>query len=200
MHPPLFMSGLGFFLNPFYTRKQTTRLCVHFISCLPISSTYPHSSANLNIKLSYFIVYVHLRMKLHSFIMFTTFMLKVHFPTTWGSLGCCLVISTFMLTPKMICDNIDSNKSWSIVAKACSNCEKSTMCQYLKWELNINPIMLREFEEMICKDFIGLGVETGASLWSYPLIFTSSICFAFSNILSQAFSSLTGHSCRRPAL
>ena len=31
------------------------------------------------------------------------------------------------------------------------------MCQYLEWELNIDPITLREFEEMIHKDFVSPG-------------------------------------------
>ena len=31
------------------------------------------------------------------------------------------------------------------------------MCQYLKWELNANLIMLREFEDMICKNFVSPG-------------------------------------------
>ena len=29
------------------------------------------------------------------------------------------------------------------------------MCQYLEWELNANPITLREFEDMIRKNFVG---------------------------------------------
>jgi hypothetical protein len=31
------------------------------------------------------------------------------------------------------------------------------MCQYLEWELNVDPVTLREFEDMICKDFVGPG-------------------------------------------
>ncbi|KAL4063653.1 hypothetical protein V8B97DRAFT_1990228 [Scleroderma yunnanense] len=29
------------------------------------------------------------------------------------------------------------------------------MCQNLEWELNVNPAMLNEFEEMVQKDFAG---------------------------------------------
>ena len=31
------------------------------------------------------------------------------------------------------------------------------MCQYFEWELNVDPITLREFEGMICKDFVDPG-------------------------------------------
>ncbi|KAF8422826.1 hypothetical protein L210DRAFT_837602, partial [Boletus edulis BED1] len=31
------------------------------------------------------------------------------------------------------------------------------MCQYLEWELNVDPVILWEFKEMIYKDFVGPG-------------------------------------------
>ena len=31
------------------------------------------------------------------------------------------------------------------------------MCQYLDWELNVEPLTLKEFKAMACKDFAGLG-------------------------------------------
>ncbi|KAG1843326.1 hypothetical protein F4604DRAFT_1530202, partial [Suillus subluteus] len=31
------------------------------------------------------------------------------------------------------------------------------MWQYLVWELNVDPVMLREFEDMVKKDFVGQG-------------------------------------------
>ncbi|KAG2747847.1 hypothetical protein P692DRAFT_20931833, partial [Suillus brevipes Sb2] len=31
------------------------------------------------------------------------------------------------------------------------------MCQYLEWELNVDPVTLREFEDMVKKDFVGQG-------------------------------------------
>ena len=31
------------------------------------------------------------------------------------------------------------------------------MCQYLEWEFNMDPVALKEFEEMVCKDFMGVG-------------------------------------------
>ena len=85
---------------------------------------------------------------------------KVCFPTARGSLGHCLFISTFMLVSKVICDDTYSNKSWSIVTQGIFqlrkiNQMKREICQYLKWELNVDPITLWEFE-VICKGFVGL--------------------------------------------
>ena len=31
------------------------------------------------------------------------------------------------------------------------------MCQYLEWEFNMDPATLKEFEEMVHKDFTGIG-------------------------------------------
>jgi hypothetical protein len=31
------------------------------------------------------------------------------------------------------------------------------MCQYLDWELNIELLTLKEFNDMVCKDFTGPG-------------------------------------------
>ncbi|KAG2738810.1 hypothetical protein P692DRAFT_20412836, partial [Suillus brevipes Sb2] len=31
------------------------------------------------------------------------------------------------------------------------------MRQYLEWELNVDPVTLREFEDMVKKDFVGQG-------------------------------------------
>jgi hypothetical protein len=67
-----------------------------------------------------------------------------------------------MLASKVICDDTYSNKSWSIVAQGMFqlreiNQMEREMCQYLEWELNVDPVTLREFEEMIRKDFVGPG-------------------------------------------
>ncbi|KAG0696433.1 hypothetical protein DFH29DRAFT_774308, partial [Suillus ampliporus] len=61
--------------------------------------------------------------------------------------------SAFMLASKVICDDTYSNKSWSIVIAQDifqlreTNQMEREMCQYLEWELNVNPVTLREFEE-----------------------------------------------------
>jgi hypothetical protein len=67
-----------------------------------------------------------------------------------------------MLASKVICDDTYSNKSWSIVAQGMFqlreiNQMEREMCQYLEWELNVDPVTLHEFEEMIRKDFVGPG-------------------------------------------
>ena len=105
------------------------------------------------VKLPYFIVYALHWTKLHPLVTFVALVLlqwlKARFPTTQGSLGHRLFVSAFMLASKVICDNTYSNKLWSIIAQG--------MCQYLEWELNIDLATLKEFEEMVCKDFAGPG-------------------------------------------
>lgn len=67
-----------------------------------------------------------------------------------------------MLASKVICDDTYSNKSWSIVAQGMFqlreiNQMEREICQYLEWELNVGPATLKEFEEMVRKDFAGIG-------------------------------------------
>ena len=67
-----------------------------------------------------------------------------------------LFVSAFTLASKVICDDTYSNKSWSIVAQGMFqlreiNQMEREMCQYLEWELNVDPVTLREFEDMIRK-------------------------------------------------
>ena len=81
--------------------------------------------------------------------------LKAYFPTAWRSSGHRLFVSAFMLASKVICDNTYSNKSSSIVGQGIFQLRQ--MCQYLEWELNVDLATLKEFEEMICKDFPGIG-------------------------------------------
>ena len=59
-----------------------------------------------------------------------------------------------MIASKVICDNTYSNKSWSIVRQGMFQLQELQeinqmeweMCQYLDWELNIKPSMLKEFK------------------------------------------------------
>ncbi|EPS93356.1 hypothetical protein FOMPIDRAFT_1056060 [Fomitopsis schrenkii] len=70
-----------------------------------------------------------------------------------------------MIASKVICDNTYSNKSWSIVGQAMFalreiNQMEREMCSYLKWQLNIEPEALKEFEAKVAKvrrDFKGQG-------------------------------------------
>jgi hypothetical protein len=56
-------------------------------------------------------------------------------------------VSVFMLASKVICDDTYSSKSWSIVAQGMFQLREinqmdKEMCQYLEWELNVDPVTL----------------------------------------------------------
>ena len=79
-----------------------------------------------------------------------------------GSLGYRLFVSAFMIASKVICDDTYSNKSWSIIGQGMLqlreiNQMEREMCQYLDWELSVEPGTLKEFEDMVRKDFAGPG-------------------------------------------
>ncbi|KAG2122711.1 hypothetical protein BD769DRAFT_1746070 [Suillus cothurnatus] len=127
--------------DPFYGHEQVALnthphwLCAHFITHLFASPPF-------------YFLYLH-HTKLHSLVTFAAFVLlqqlKVRFPTARGSSGHHLFVSAFMLASKVICDDTYPNKSWM----------EREMCQYLEWELNMDLVMLREFKDMVKKDFIG---------------------------------------------
>ncbi|KAG1824326.1 uncharacterized protein BJ212DRAFT_1319395 [Suillus subaureus] len=152
--------------DPFYGHEQVSRLCARFITHLFACPEYPPSSSNSQVKLPHFIAYALHRTKLHSSVTFAALVLlqrlKARFPTARGSSGHRLFVSAFMLASKVICDDTYSNKSWSIVAQGMFqlreiNQMEREMCQYLEWELNVDPVTLREFEDMVKKDFVGQG-------------------------------------------
>ncbi|KZP02096.1 hypothetical protein FIBSPDRAFT_982935, partial [Athelia psychrophila] len=65
-----------------------------------------------------------------------------------------------MITLKVICDDTYSNKSWGIVGQGMFqlwevNQMERGMCQYLDWELSVEPQTLAAFKEMVWKDFAG---------------------------------------------
>ena len=67
-----------------------------------------------------------------------------------------------MIASKVICDYPYSNKSWSIVGQGVFrlrdiNQMEREVCQYLDWGLNVEPGILKEFEDMVRKDFAGPG-------------------------------------------
>ena len=67
-----------------------------------------------------------------------------------------------MLASKVICDDTYSNKSWLIVTQGIFglreiNQMEREMCQYLGGELNVDPARLKEFKEIVRKDFMGIG-------------------------------------------
>ncbi|KAF9243147.1 hypothetical protein BU15DRAFT_86565 [Melanogaster broomeanus] len=152
--------------DTFYGHEQTSRLCGRFITHLFACPEYPPSSSGSTIKLPQFIAYALHRTKLHPSVTFAALVLlqrlKARFPTARGSSGHRLFVSAFMLASKVICDDTYSNKSWSIVAQGMFqlreiNQMEREMCQYLEWELNVDPVTLREFEVMIRRDFAGPG-------------------------------------------
>ncbi|KAG2063270.1 hypothetical protein BDR04DRAFT_988616, partial [Suillus decipiens] len=138
------------------------RFITHPFAC----PEYPPSPSNSQVKLPHFISYALHRMKLRTSVTFAALVLlqrlKARFPTAHGSSGHRLFVSAFMLASKVICDDTYSNKSWSIVAQGMFqlreiNRMERDMCQYLEWELNVDPVTLGEFEDMVKKDFIGQG-------------------------------------------
>ena len=79
-----------------------------------------------------------------------------------GSSGHHLFILAFMIASKVICDDTYLNKLWSIVGQGMFplreiNQMEQDMCQYLDWELNFDPSTLKEFKDMVRKDFAGPG-------------------------------------------
>ncbi|KAG2363385.1 hypothetical protein BDR07DRAFT_1450747 [Suillus spraguei] len=137
-----------------------------FITHLLTCPEYPPLSSNSQVKLPHFIAYALHHTKLHTSVTFAALVLfqqlKAHFPTAQGSSSHCLFISAFMLASKVICDNTYSNKSWSIIAQGMFQLQEINqmehkMCQYLEWELNVDPVTYVEFEDMAKKDFVGQG-------------------------------------------
>jgi len=68
-----------------------------------------------------------------------------------------------MLVSKVIWDDtiqinrgVSSHNMFQLHRDEVSQMEKE-MCQYLEWELNVDPVTLQEFEEMVKKDFVGPG-------------------------------------------
>lgn len=63
-----------------------------------------------------------------------------------------------MIASKVICDDTYSNKSWSIVAQNIFslreiNQMEREMCSYLDWELNVDGVILANFQERLMVDF-----------------------------------------------
>jgi hypothetical protein len=128
---------------------------------------YPPTSSGSNTKLPCFIAYTFHRTKLHSLVTFASLVLlqrlTARFPTVHGSSGHCLFISAFMIASKVICDNIYLNKSWSMVGQGMFQLVDQPdrvgdvpVAGYLDREL-VEPSTLKEFEDMVHKDFAGPG-------------------------------------------
>jgi hypothetical protein len=123
----------------------------------PIYSHVPGTHQRPQDRISYHncMAYALHRTKLHSSVTSASLVLlqrlKARFPTARGSSGHRLFISAFMIASKVIRDDTYSNKSWSIVRQGMFrlreiNQMEREMCQYLDWELNVEPSTLKEFE------------------------------------------------------
>lgn len=99
---------------------------------------------------------------MHSTVTFSALVLlqrlKARFPTARGSCGHRLFITAFMISSKVMCDDTYSNKSWCIAAQSMFtlreiNQMEREMCQYLEWELTVDPATLSNFETALKNDF-----------------------------------------------
>jgi hypothetical protein len=73
------------------------------------------------------------------------------------------VLSDFRLASKIICNSTYSNKSWCIITQQMFqlreiNQMERKMCSYLKWQLNIKPSVLSDFQSCIKRNFAGPGL------------------------------------------
>ena len=67
-----------------------------------------------------------------------------------------------MIAFKVIRDDTYSNKSWCIVGQGMFTLREINQMQrevysYFEWQLNVEPIALKEFESIVWKDFKGTG-------------------------------------------
>ncbi|KAJ7747089.1 hypothetical protein B0H14DRAFT_2406349, partial [Mycena olivaceomarginata] len=136
--------------DPFHGYKYIAQLSGRFITHLFACPPFPLQSTHSQAKLPYFIVYTLHHTKLHQSITYAVLVLlqhlKVCFPTTRGSSGHRLFISTFMIVSKVICDDTYLDKSWSIVAQGMFtlweiNQMECEMCNYLDCELTIDNLI-----------------------------------------------------------
>lgn len=126
---------------------------------------YQPTSSRSSSKLPYFIAHALHQTKIHPSVTFAALILlqrlKTRFPTSKGS-GRRFFITAFMIASKVLCDNKYSNKFWTIVGQGMFELQEINhmereMCQYLDWNLNVEPGTLKEFEYMVRKNFAGPG-------------------------------------------
>jgi len=55
-----------------------------------------------------------------------------------------------MLSSKIICNDTYSNKSWPSMFTLWEIKQmEQAMCSYMEWQLNIDPLMLRDFQHCV---------------------------------------------------
>ncbi|KAJ7928709.1 hypothetical protein B0H13DRAFT_1597303 [Mycena leptocephala] len=146
--------------DPFYGYEDIAQLSARFITHL-FACPQATPGSRWQTQLPHFIAYALHRTKLHQATYAALVLLqrlKARFPTARGSSGHRLFISTFMIASKVICDDVYSNKSWSIVAQGMFtlreiNQMEREMCNYLDWELTVDNSILSNFEAMVQRDF-----------------------------------------------
>ncbi|TFY66037.1 hypothetical protein EVG20_g5057 [Dentipellis fragilis] len=89
--------------------------------------------------------------------------------TPKGSSGHRWFLSAFMIASKTLYDDTCSNKSWCIVSQGMFalreiNQMEHEMCSYLGWQLNIDAMMLADFEAQVRRDFTCNGPYPPAGL------------------------------------
>jgi len=146
----------------YHGQELVAKLAARFITHLFACPEYPQASCQLQAKLPQFIAYALHRTKLHSSVTFSALVLlqrlKARFPSARGSSGHRLFITALMISSKVMCDDTYSNKSWCIAAQGMFtlreiNQMEREICQYLEWELTVDPATLSNFETALKNDF-----------------------------------------------
>lgn len=84
--------------------------------------------------------------------------LKSRFPAARGSSGHRLFITTFIISSKLLCDDVYSSRSWAVVAQnlftlgQLSQMERE-MCAYLEWDLGVEEAELGLFEARLRTEY-----------------------------------------------
>jgi hypothetical protein len=132
--------------NPYHGHEPTAKLCAcscHTFTCLDVPPPPAPSFTIQTPRLDHFIAYTLHHMWLHPSVIFATLYLlqrlKAHFPVARGSLGHRLFVGQGMFTLRKI------------------NQMEREMCSYLEWQLNVDPLMLRNFQNRVQCDFASPG-------------------------------------------
>ncbi|KAF8908049.1 hypothetical protein CPB85DRAFT_1376476 [Mucidula mucida] len=121
--------------HPFYGYEDIANLCARFITHLFACPDSPPASSPTPARLPHFIAYAFHRTKLANAVTFAALILlqrlKARFPTAG---------------------------SWTIVGQGMFNLREVNqmereMCSYLDWELTVDGQLLREFEDLVRRDF-----------------------------------------------
>ncbi|KAL4067269.1 hypothetical protein V8B97DRAFT_2025114 [Scleroderma yunnanense] len=124
MAPTLRYHILNWPPNLFYNHKHISHLGVKFIIHSFTCPELPPSSSGSTVKVPYFIAYTLHQTKIHPSITFAALVLLQHLKAQFST-------------------------EWGSSAMM-----EREMCQYLEWELNVDPVTWKEFKGMVWKDFV----------------------------------------------